>query len=769
MARSRKKLLQSGPASFSSFIDVVLSGLGAMIVIVIVLILYLGREDRCEPVQFLREFSAPPVVPGEQYLFTLPVTGGCGERRFSISKGDPTKLGFVFDTRTGTIAGVPMANPGLKEYTIDFQVTDRDGRQDECSLVFEVWEAKLPIKEFKNIELVHQEERLPSARVGLPYEAVIGVSSVTPDYKATIDGLPPGVGPTSKTVGVTGTPTDAGTFGLTVGVEQQPGSYKRPDGATVSWNASHDSRRFTLTVEALPLHRLVLPPARSGKSYTAALLTSSRFPYETITIDGLPPELSFDQKTGLIEGIPNSPAVYSLEYKIMNGDTAIGKGRGNLNVTEPLSHQLLLGTARVGRSFSGALVTGPRAPDELLTLSGLPETLSLDPQTGLISGVPEQAGRYSLEYTIMQENKRVGEGDKLLIVHPALEHQFVLPNARVQESFSGAVITNARLRGETISISGLPTGLVFNELSGFIEGIPESPGMVQLMYQIKDGNETVGEGEGELHVLPRRPIPKAGSLVLQAFQNTASEAMLPTRGLVEPVSFSSESALPPGLTLTDEGVLRGTPNSLGVFSVAVNATDSSNKSANATLEIHVSGPPSFTSQSLPRGFVGTSYEVSPAVRGGIGILTITTESDLPPGLAMNAGSLTGVPTETGTWSVIFDAVDEKDNATASNEMSLVITREDSSTPRITTGATLPDAIVGRRYELTFAASGGVGDVSFQHEGELPEGLKITASRIEGVPKKVGSTTFRLCAVDQTNQESVREEITISVIPRAANE
>jgi hypothetical protein len=56
---------------------------------------------------------------------------------------------------------------------------------------------------------------------------------------------------------------------------------------------------------------------------------------------------------------------------------------------------------------------------------------------------------------------------------------------------------------------------------------------------------------------------------------------------------------------------------------------------------------------------------------------------------------------------------------------------------VATTESLPEAIVGRPYDLALAATGGDGSPSWAVDGELPEGLTFEpdTGRIRGIPKK----------------------------------
>jgi hypothetical protein len=65
--------------------------------------------------------------------------------------------------------------------------------------------------------------------------------------------------------------------------------------------------------------------------------------------------------------------------------------------------------------------------------------------------------------------------------------------------------------------------------------------------------------------------------------------------------------------------------------------------------------------------------------------------------------------------------------------------------------TIPVALVGSPYTLTFAATGGVGRYSFRFNGTLPTGLSFTDMGIEGTPTATGEYSIEVTVLDERDQ------------------
>lgn len=132
-----------------------------------------------------------------------------------------------------------------------------------------------------------------------------------------------------------------------------------------------------------------------------------------------------------------------------------------------------------------------------------------------------------------------------------------------------------------------------------------------------------------------------------------------------------------------------------------------------TLTLSVPNPLNYQSLSTnPSEFlpavVGSTYSQAVTATGGSGPYTFTTNSALPPGLALSAaGVVSGTPTATGNYTVTVMATDANDPTNTGTQFSLnVAAQELSVTPA--GGFSIPPATIGSSYSQTFTVSGGSG-------------------------------------------------------------
>jgi hypothetical protein len=159
------------------------------------------------------------------------------------------------------------------------------------------------------------------------------------------------------------------------------------------------------------------------------------------------------------------------------------------------------------------------------------------------------------------------------------------------------------------------------------------------------------------------------------------EFSLGASGGQPPYSFSLAPAsdpLPPGLSLSADGFISGTPTNSGTFNFTVRVMDSTYTTADGLFSITVDPLLQVLTTSLTNGAVGVSYSAQLSATGGefpYTWLLATNSSILPSGLTLSTnGLLSGVPADgfAGTYNLVVQVNDSADH-TAVQPLSLVIT------------------------------------------------------------------------------------------------
>ncbi|HEX3746262.1 MAG TPA: putative Ig domain-containing protein [Bryobacteraceae bacterium] len=173
----------------------------------------------------------------------------------------------------------------------------------------------------------------------------------------------------------------------------------------------------------------------------------------------------------------------------------------------------------------------------------------------------------------------------------------------------------------------------------------------------------------------------------------------------------------------------------------------------------VLGGPSITGGTLPPGVEGTQYNDLPAEVGGVAPLTFLL-SGAPAWMVVNPanGGLTGNPNAAGTTNFKEIAVDSY-GVTSSANLSIMISPPSVPLSLVTT--TLPDATMGRNYNVPLSATGGSGGYVFS-VNPLPAGLSVNAASLTGICT-AGATNITLMVTD-----SAMETASVSGLSVACN-
>ncbi|GGI05963.1 S8 family serine peptidase [Egicoccus halophilus] len=252
-----------------------------------------------------------------------------------------------------------------------------------------------------------------------------------------------------------------------------------------------------------------------------------------------------------------------------------------------------------------------------------------------------------------------------------------------------------------------------------------------------------------------RPLPPAtrGSAFSHRFQANHATSTVSWRIVA--------GTLPAGLSLTTDGLLRGTPSSSAVTrTVTVQVTDQRGAVARRDVRVDVAPAVTLPVTKFPLGRVGDDYQQRVTASGGSGALTFSVASGaLPAGLRLGAdGRLAGRPTAARTTTVQIRATDPA-GRTGSRTFTLQVVPQ----LQVTTTA-VPSARVRAAYRASLTASGGTGGYRWRvTAGTLPAGLKLsTTGIVSGTPTTAATTRTVNVQVTDSGGRAVVRQLTIRV-------
>jgi len=242
-------------------------------------------------------------------------------------------------------------------------------------------------------------------------------------------------------------------------------------------------------------------------------------------------------------------------------------------------------------------------------------------------------------------------------------------------------------------------------------------------------------------------------------------------GGTPPMTWTESGALPPGLTLSAAGQLSGDPATAGTYPIIVTVTDSSMPPLTATADVSVTVTDSaivIAPASPPPGTVTYPYPgFGFSASGGSPPYTWKASGALPPGLTFGSdGTVSGTPTQVGTFSFSVTATDSAQTPASSPPLAAQITigvpppLMPNSTP------TAPAAVVGTPYgPFSFGATGGYLPLKWSlTAGSLPPGLTLANDgSLTGTPTSAGNFKFTVTVTDSASPPvSQPLPVTISV-------
>lgn len=313
-----------------------------------------------------------------------------------------------------------------------------------------------------------------------------------------------------------------------------------------------------------------------------------------------------------------------------------------------------------------------------------------------------------------------------------------------------------------------PPGMAL--LRDAISGTPSAPGTFQFSMNRLDGQAIRSRGTGSLSitVLPAPP-PNCPA---PAFSN-GQTAALATAGIAASYSlvadtctqFSVTGSLPPGLTLSGS-TISGTSSTLGDYRFTVTAIDPLGKRAPATSSFILTiGPdscpvPAFGSRGgAPSLTYGTAVSLS--LNAQTCTLLRVTAGALPPGLTLNnGGTISGIPTAVGSFSLVIAAIDPAGQYTYSSQaFTIVVNALQCTAPTLQGGGTVATFTGGTSGSLQLVSS---GCTQFRVTGALPAGLSLSGDTIAGVTTVPGTYTLSVSAVSSSSNYAGSQSSTIII-------
>jgi uncharacterized protein YhjY with autotransporter beta-barrel domain len=520
-----------------------------------------------------------------------------------------------------------------------------------------------------------------------------------------------------------------------------------------------------------------LPNASRGVLYNATIAPTGGGggPYTFVMTAGSLPSGYTLSSTGVVSGTNCSASngSYPFSARITSATGTIadftGSAQFSLQMTAgpgaacSLTLAALPTTGTVGTAYSGtATITGGTGPYTWAQTAGtLPPGFALNPSNGAVTGTPTTAGTYSFTLRGTDSIGATGTTNYTVTIAPVIAvSPASLANGLQAIAYSQSLSGSGGTAPYSFAVSTgtLPTGLSLSP-GGVLSGTPTVPGSFTFTVVATDAGGFTGSRAYTVSVSAAPTLSITPASLPGGLQNLAYTTQnITAAGGTGPYTYTvSTGALPAGLTLTNAGVLSGTPTAAGSFSFTVTATDANTYAVNRVYTLVVTAQPTIVvgPVTLPDALQDIGYSQVVSASGGTAPYSYAvTSGSLPSGLTLASnGTLSGTPTAAGTFNFTVTATDAN-TYTGSRAYTLVVT----PAPTITVApASLPGALQAQAYSQAISASGGNGPYTFTVTGgSLPAGVTLAPSgMLAGTPAVSGTFNFTVQATDANGYVGTR--------------
>ena len=688
-------------------------------------------------------------VQNQPYSATITAAGGSGQYSFSIF-GLPFGLTATSD---GVISGT--TNNGSSRWSLSISVTD--------TVTGAFYSRRI------TLFVVGVPPVLPSispygsfwfdCTIGTPCSLGTSVNSGAAPFTWTASGLPAGMSIRSDntissyiTPGdseLWGTPTELGTFNVTVTVSDATG-------ATTT-------NTFPLHVSALQ-ETCCLTNGTINVFYSQTLrVIGGTGPYIATQTGGqLPAGLTLDGTNLQVTGTPLENGYFNATFRFTDatGNTLqtanflfISGGASTITINNNGD----LGTATAGQFYSNVLSACCTPSIAWSQIGGsLPPGISLS-ESGQLSGTPDTSGTY--RFLVLAADaanpSNFGVRQFTLAVTPiTIVTSSTLPFGNVGSPYGATLVASGATGSVTWTLAPfnyLPPGLSLAS-AGTLSGTPTSTGLYFFTVTATDEAAHVLTRGFNLSIFPAGAFPPVEFFVppdLGTFSIGQLDGiqLFATGGNGTYTWDVSAGSLPPGYALRTDlpswfpsnanGEIGGVATTPGTYPFTVRVTSGS-QTFERTTTMHISSLVVKDGWNVPDAFVGETYSYRlTALRDGADVAaTWAPNGPMPPGITLApSGELSGSATAAGFYFINFSVTDAGETVYRNVNLNVFALR-------ITSPSILVNAVQNQPYSATITAAGGSGQYSFSIFG-LPFGLTATSDGVISGTTNNGSSRWSL--------------------------
>ena len=697
-----------------------------------------------DPLTFVDNEQLPNAIKWREYFHNFSVSGGTSPFVFEIISGAlPSGLTL---TENATIIGTPQKN---EMAYFSLKVTDATSLSEQKNFRLEVIEP-----------LVIDRIKPAHALVGETYHLQLSATGGIKPYEWKIYSGQPPKGLTLEPVSgiFLGTPQEA-TYGTIVfEVTDSDGQIDFLD-------------VILQVVEPLEIvSNKALPNAFVNEHYSELIRIKGGIPPYIFNYKGtLQMNLNLNANKGIISGVPLNAELTNIEITVSDSTYPASQShskRFTLETTEKLTilTSSVLPNAQKGVQINDILfhAAGGHPPYTWSDFNGnLPQGISLNSATGILSGTPSDKGDILIVIEVRDESDK-DENEpciKEFLWHIADDLSIItggIPDAAKNVPFNFTLQADGGQKPYHWRIkSGAPvSGLSFNNETGTIDGIPDQAGQIRsFTVELSDSDTpaqkcdktfTMQVIQNDLYILtPELPNGRIDEVYHETI--TASLGIPPYHWQL------INGLLPDGLefiTSPSIAYITGTPLVQDTYEFTIKVSDSniSPKTVTQTFALEIYGGLTFLTQSLKKACQNQPYFYRINVTNGtLPYYWQIIGDNFTSGLQLNAlnGTISGTPNlMPGQYEFVTIRVTDSSIPQGKIETEWVIYGMNCSLD--ISPSDIPKAMQKRFFQVNLDANGGISPYHwFISSGTLPEGLHLNAETgiIYGNPIVCGTYEF----------------------------
>jgi hypothetical protein len=500
------------------------------------------------------------------------------------------------------------------------------------------------------------------------------------------------------------------------------------------------TQSFTLTVDAAPAITSSNATTFTVGSSGSFTVTSTGNPTSTLSDSGgpLPSGVSFvahANGTATLSGTPASGTGGSHPITITanNGVSPNASQSFTLTVDQAPAITSANSDTFTEGSLGSFSVTSTGYPTAALSQTGaLPTGVSFSDNgngTATLSGTPAAGTHGSYPITITAANGIGTNATQSFTLTVDAAPAITSGDAATFTVGSAGTfaVTTTGLPTPALSENGtLPTGVSFVDNgngTATLSGTPASGtgGSYSITITATNG---VSPNASQTFTLAVDQTPAITSAASATFAEGSADSFTVTTTGNPTAALSESGSLPAGVTFADKGngtaTLSGTPTAGGSFPFTITASNGVSPNATQDFTLTVGTAPTITSADQATFPLGSANSFTVTATGNP-TPTITASGTMPHGVTFSNDTLSGTPTQAGTFQIGFVA-NNGVNPQAVQYFTLTVTGLKITTTSLNT------AMVGSPYnQEQLTASGGIAPLKWSKTGAMPKGLKLSSS------------------------------------------